>query len=224
LLIESANFCKKTLGVAAGLSRRRLRRLCVCGGAGNNSVSRNISSVIAEIIKHTRMLRETCNGYGERRIAMRLILNHTIYKIFIILLLPAVCSYCGEAPDEQGSGAFAAYWDITDVTNVEVAAIETLKVKMFHFVCGMLSTEGTFAGEDGKTVGITASFCERLSRLFWIQFTPVICGLDDLVAGLKSGERDVLLDWALRCGTLRYVAFRSREHPLHIGASCSRPF
>lgn len=85
---------------------------------------------------------------------------------------------------------YAYYTDIPGVTAEEIAAIESLKQEYSSFSVGMNHSTEAFYRADGSIGGYSSEFCERMSDLFGIPFTPVIREWDALLAGLTSYEID----------------------------------
>jgi signal transduction histidine kinase/CheY-like chemotaxis protein/ABC-type amino acid transport substrate-binding protein len=113
--------------------------------------------------------------------------------LFLTGVLLGCLSGCGrEAPLPRQNEylLYTSYRDIPEVSEEEIAAIESLRASTGGFVYGMsLSTE-TFYNEDNEVAGYSALFCDWLTGLFGIPFKPAIYEWNDLIAGLESREID----------------------------------
>jgi signal transduction histidine kinase/AmiR/NasT family two-component response regulator len=94
-----------------------------------------------------------------------------------------------ELPRNGEYPGYAAYRDIPGVTEEEIAAIEGIRRQNPSLVYGMLFSSECFDSKDGIG-GFSALFCEWLTDLFDIPFTPKIYGWKELLDGLASEEID----------------------------------
>jgi signal transduction histidine kinase/CheY-like chemotaxis protein len=120
-------------------------------------------------------------------------------------------------PDGGGGGQAAPVYtdfrDIPGVTAEEAAAIDALIVKYQAegFSYGTFPSTESFTEPDGKIGGYSALFCDWMSQLFGIRFTPGTYDWDALYDGVLTGEIDFT-------GELSATPERRREFAM------SRPF
>ena len=79
---------------------------------------------------------------------------------------------------------------IPGVTKGEIETIENLQRTGQTFIYGTLDTTETFVKSDGSMGGFSALFCNWMTELFGIPFTPRIYEWDELIAGVKAGTID----------------------------------
>ncbi|MDR1159113.1 MAG: transporter substrate-binding domain-containing protein [Syntrophomonadaceae bacterium] len=113
----------------------------------------------------------------------------------LILALIAVGISCNAAIPGNGNEAPATYTnfrDIPGVTAEEVQAIEAviLNYKDKGFSYGTFSSTEFFTKPDGTTGGYSALFCDWMSQLFGVKFTPEAYEWDVLYNGVSTGEID----------------------------------
>ncbi|MDR0456190.1 MAG: transporter substrate-binding domain-containing protein [Treponema sp.] len=118
--------------------------------------------------------------------------SKTNYVTIAVVLMLVSLSACHKPVVQRpgGAPAFTSFRDIPGVTNDEINAIEALREKTGSFIYGMGTSAETFVSENGEMGGYSVLFCEWLSQLFGISFTPVIYAWGDLVAGLDAAEID----------------------------------
>ena len=120
---------------------------------------------------------------------------------FFLLLFALVLVLCQCTPEKRNvtlvnSPVYASYKDIPGVTPEEIALIERLKQSRKSFVYGMCRTTEAFYDRNGVVSGYSMLFCEWLSKLFGITFTPVLVEWDELTTHLASGAIDFSGDLA----------------------------
>jgi signal transduction histidine kinase/ActR/RegA family two-component response regulator len=114
----------------------------------------------------------------------------------LILALAAAGASCGGAsPGGGGHEAPAAYTnfrDIPGVTAEEIQAIDALilKYKDKGFSYGTFSSTESFTKPDGTIGGYRALFCDWMSQLFGVKFTPETYEWDVLYNGVSAGDID----------------------------------
>jgi PAS domain S-box-containing protein len=105
-----------------------------------------------------------------------------------------VFSECEKKPENQSDTLIEkmSFRDIPGITQHEKNAIEALRKKYNgkSFVYGINPTTEAFMGKDGQINGYAVMFCQWLSEMFGIQFTPKYYQWGDLLRGLESGEVD----------------------------------
>jgi len=118
------------------------------------------------------------------------IANKSIFLFLIALGLSALFWECSnENKIKTGKpGIFTWYRDIPGVTSGEISAIEELRGHTEYFVYGMPPGIEAFKNDYGEIKGFSAMFCDWLTELFGMPFTPDIYRWQDLFSGLESGE------------------------------------
>ena len=93
--------------------------------------------------------------------------------------------------DAEASQAAVSYRSVPGVTNDEIEAVEALRKHVSSFVYGVMSpSTEAFLKENGEIGGFSALFCEYLTELFGIPFTPAIYEWPELLRGLETGAID----------------------------------
>jgi signal transduction histidine kinase/ActR/RegA family two-component response regulator len=119
--------------------------------------------------------------------------------LILVLLAPPFLQSCSPArqkPEESGP-IYTSYQLIPKVTQQEVFAIETLKQKNPEgFTYGMCLSAECFSLKDGAISGYSKLFCDWLSALFDIPFTPVIYSWGKLLSGVEDMSIDFTGDIA----------------------------
>ncbi|MDL2267681.1 transporter substrate-binding domain-containing protein [Desulfovibrio sp. OttesenSCG-928-G15] len=110
------------------------------------------------------------------------------WMLCAVLLFSAACAE--QKKETRKYPVYTHYTDIPGVTKEEVAAIEALKMRFDSFTFAMNHTTEAFYNDDGSIGGYTKQFCDWLTGLFKIPFTPVIVEWDDLLEGLASGAHN----------------------------------
>lgn len=113
--------------------------------------------------------------------------------LVITLFLIFSASGCGSS----GNSAFnfdsiSSYKDIPNITEEEITAIETLKAIGTSFSYGHVIETETYPLPDGTFTGFTYDFCELLTNLFGIEFTPTLCDTWD---SMKYGLDNMTIDF-----------------------------
>ncbi|MDR1572728.1 MAG: transporter substrate-binding domain-containing protein, partial [Clostridiales Family XIII bacterium] len=115
--------------------------------------------------------------------------------LILILALPVIGTSCGAATLGNGREAPVTYTDFRDIPGVtaeEIQAIDALIVKYRDkgFSYGTFSSTESFRKPDGTIGGYSALFCDWMSRLFGIAFTPETYDWDVLYNGVAEGRID----------------------------------
>ncbi len=110
----------------------------------------------------------------------------------LLALCLVVLSGCFNAPSSTLKSAphYLTLSEIPGVTDAEIAAANEVMQRHDSFVYGVNLTNEAFVQDDGSIGGFAALFCERLTELFGIPFTPVLYSWDELITGLQQGEID----------------------------------
>jgi signal transduction histidine kinase/ABC-type amino acid transport substrate-binding protein/AmiR/NasT family two-component response regulator len=114
------------------------------------------------------------------------------YAALALVFLFAVFSSCGKPAGGEGgvSYKYTSFRDIPGVTDNEIRAVEDIQNQRTAFVYGMLPGTENFLKANGEMGGFAVLFCEWLSELFGIPFSPVFFEWDTLLEGLRSGKID----------------------------------
>ena len=118
--------------------------------------------------------------------------HRTICLISLVMLLAFLVSGCERAAVNQENEPvrFTSFRDIPGVTEDETRAIEALQKQVDHFRYGMIPSTESFYYDNGALGGFSALFCEWLTGLFGIPFTPENDDFDGLLAKLARNEVD----------------------------------
>jgi signal transduction histidine kinase/YesN/AraC family two-component response regulator len=116
--------------------------------------------------------------------------NFVYFLLLPFLLFPL--SGCGTKPSNFSNvpPVYESYKDIPRVSAKEIDAIERTREAGASFVYGTSAGTESFYSDDGSIRGYSVLFCEWLTRLFGIPFSPRIYEWDQLLAGVESGEID----------------------------------
>ena len=103
-----------------------------------------------------------------------------------LMLIAAVFSGCQSHNREfrENNYSHASFRDVPGVTEEEIRSIEALQKQHPFFSFGMMPSAEVFIDDNGEIKGFTALFCEWLSGLFGIPFSPAIYSWGDLLDGL----------------------------------------
>jgi PAS domain S-box-containing protein len=112
-----------------------------------------------------------------------------LFSSLLFLLLIINCAPTTHNPNPTPQNPFASYRDIPGVTAEEIAAIEALQQGHSLILGTTLNTEA-FNGRDGTINGYIALYCDWLTALLGIRFTPEIFVLSDMLVKLNSRELD----------------------------------
>ena len=117
------------------------------------------------------------------------------------------------APQEDDGGhhpvKFDHFTDIPGVTEEDALAVEKIKAEYGSLVYGVpFSTEG-FVGHDNQIHGFSALFCEYLTELFGIQFTPTFMTWDELIAGMIDDSVDLVGELSISPERLEFLFMTS---------------
>jgi signal transduction histidine kinase/CheY-like chemotaxis protein len=117
-----------------------------------------------------------------------------IWAILILALTLRSASCGAAAPDGKGEApaVYTDFRDIPGVTAEEVQAIDALAVKYRDkgFSYGTFPSTESFTKPDGTIGGYSALFCDWISQLFGIRFTPETYDWDALYDGVSDGRID----------------------------------
>ena len=130
----------------------------------------------------------------------RISLARTVFRVGLLCLLLNSCGGTGSWPnitDEPphrlnthgNFPVYNSYKEIPGVTQKEISAIEGLRRSGRNFVYGMTFTSECFM-DRGRMGGFAVLYCQWLSDLFDLSFTPVIYEWADLLNGLETGAID----------------------------------
>ncbi len=116
------------------------------------------------------------------------ILRNTLSFVAIVVLLASFCL----APAGQSAHAQAIpdYRQLSGITEVETAAIESMRAQNRVFTYGTLLSKESYVNEQGEIAGFAREFCALLSQLFGMQFVPVDGDWDALMTRLEDGTLD----------------------------------
>ncbi|MDL2238439.1 transporter substrate-binding domain-containing protein, partial [Christensenellaceae bacterium OttesenSCG-928-K19] len=120
-------------------------------------------------------------------------LNIRILIAFLLLFccLFAGCFNTGESTgEEQATLPVLDYREVDGVTQTEIDAIEALKAEHTGFEVAMNYSTEAFTLIDGSIGGYSSLFCEFLSQLFDMKFSPAVYEWDALIDGLNSHDID----------------------------------
>jgi ABC-type amino acid transport substrate-binding protein len=117
-----------------------------------------------------------------------------VWAALTLALIVAGAS-CGGANPGNGSEAPITYTDFRDIPEVtaeEIEAIDALIVKYKDkgFSYGTFSSTESFSKPDGTIGGYSALFCDWMSQLFGVKFTPETYEWDVLYNGVSAGRID----------------------------------
>ncbi|MDR0653756.1 MAG: transporter substrate-binding domain-containing protein, partial [Synergistaceae bacterium] len=114
----------------------------------------------------------------------------------MLIFAPAVMGACCYAAAPGGSdnapAAYANFRDIPGVTSEEIQAIDALIVQYRDkgFSYGTFPSTESFTKPDGTIGGYSALFCDWMSQLFGIKFTPETHDWSALYDGVSDGRID----------------------------------
>jgi signal transduction histidine kinase len=114
-----------------------------------------------------------------------------ILFLFLCIMVLALSSFaCQKKAVEEERPVYYDFRDIPGVTEAEIAEIEALQAAYPTLEYGMLNTTETFHYEDGTYGGYSKLFCEWMTSLFGITFTPHIYDWNTLITGFEAGTID----------------------------------
>jgi ABC-type amino acid transport substrate-binding protein len=115
-----------------------------------------------------------------------------LIAILLLTLLVGCTPFAAQTPSEAAADTppYTSFRDIPGVTAEEIAAIEALQTQGVSFVYGTVPSTETYIGQSGDIEGFTALFCDWMSELFGLRFTPKLYEWDTMLSGLESGEID----------------------------------
>jgi len=120
--------------------------------------------------------------------------KHLMCAALVLAFITVFFSGCEKKTEKQSDTAIEikSFRDIPGITQHEKGAIDALRTKYGSsgFVYGLDPTTEAFLGKDGQINGYAVMFCEWLSEMFGIQFTPKHYQWGELLSGLESGEVD----------------------------------
>lgn len=112
-----------------------------------------------------------------------------LLSVILVSLLTA-CNKPGQ-DNETADVTYESYKDIPGVTDELIQEIESLKASRTSFSYAINpSTEAFLTKNSEKIKGFTAYYCNWLSSLFGIEFTPKLEDWDNLISGLDSEKID----------------------------------
>jgi PAS domain S-box-containing protein len=89
-----------------------------------------------------------------------------------------------EAPQYR---AYGSYREIPGLTEADITAVENLLRTYRAFTYGAVFSTEAFYGENQAVEGYTARFCEWLTDLFGVPFTPRIYSWDEVISQSSAG-------------------------------------
>ncbi|MCL2761612.1 MAG: PAS domain-containing protein [Treponema sp.] len=106
---------------------------------------------------------------------------------------------CGNESDnpEFGIQVIQSFRDIPDITESEIAAIETLKRSRQRFSFGTVPSAEGFLLSDGTYAGFSPMLCELLSDLFGIPFVLEFHDSNSLAGGIDSKTIDFTSEYEI---------------------------
>jgi signal transduction histidine kinase/ActR/RegA family two-component response regulator len=110
-----------------------------------------------------------------------------------IFALTVMGTSCGSAvPGDEAPAVYTNFRDIPGVTPEEIEAIDALVVKYRDrgFSYGTFPSTESFTRPDGTIGGYSALFCDWMSQLFGIDFTPETYDWNELYEGVLEGRID----------------------------------
>ncbi|SBW04238.1 PAS domain protein [uncultured delta proteobacterium] len=113
-------------------------------------------------------------------------------NLYVVLLCAAlaVLLCCSASHAKQTGTDIRHYTEVPGITEAEVAAIRSLAAQNRTLTYGaLLSTEASI-DTNGVFTGYTQRFCDLLSSLFGMRFSPAIYDWDAILAGLADGSLD----------------------------------
>jgi signal transduction histidine kinase/CheY-like chemotaxis protein len=117
-----------------------------------------------------------------------------IWAIFIFALTVAGTSCAAATPgdSDKAPATYANFRDIPGVTAEEMQAINALIVKYRDkgFSYGTFPSTESFTKPDGTIGGYSALFCDWMSQLFGVKFTPETHDWNALYDGVSDGRID----------------------------------
>lgn len=116
-----------------------------------------------------------------------------IIATILILTMILSCTSCSLIMKSEGEPSiinYNSYKEIPGITEDEIAAVEALKESNKSFTYAMNESTEMFYDSHGNLDGFSVMFCEELSELFGIKFTPQIIEWDDLLKGLEDKSID----------------------------------
>ncbi|MDR0322294.1 MAG: transporter substrate-binding domain-containing protein [Treponema sp.] len=120
-------------------------------------------------------------------------INRKASTALAIIVITAVFSACDEKVTpvvQTPQSPFASFTDIPGITAQEIAGIEALQKQSHPLIFGTpLGTE-LFRGRDGNFEGYIARYCDWMTSLFGIRFTPEVFVFSEMLANLMSKELD----------------------------------
>ncbi|MDR1571124.1 MAG: transporter substrate-binding domain-containing protein [Clostridiales Family XIII bacterium] len=113
----------------------------------------------------------------------------------MVFALAAIWAPCAVSASADGGGDAKTYTDFRDipgVTDDEIQAVEALIAgrQGRGFSYGTFSSTESFKTPEGSIGGYSALFCEWMSRLFGVAFTPETYDWDVLYNGVAEGRID----------------------------------
>jgi len=130
---------------------------------------------------------------------LRISLPGILFYILLFFILFHSCKEIGiesnikKTPNNiyrQGNfPVYTSYKDIPGVTQEEINTIERFRRSGRSFVYGMSLTAECFE-DSGRMGGFAALYCQWLSGLFDLPFTPVLYEWTDLLKGIETGRID----------------------------------
>ena len=120
------------------------------------------------------------------------IIHRQLSATLAVILCMTMLLSCKKNTEVQHDDSFqyTSYQEIPGVTKDEINAIEALREEGAPFVYGINPSTEAFSVENGEIRGYSALFCNWLTELFDIPFTPEFYEWSELVTGLENGNVD----------------------------------
>jgi signal transduction histidine kinase/ActR/RegA family two-component response regulator len=112
--------------------------------------------------------------------------------IFTLMVMEASCGAATRVQSDETPAAYTNFRDIPGVTAEEAEAIDALIVKYQDkgFSYGTFMSTESFIKSDGTIGGYSTLFCDWMSQLFGVRFTPETYDWDALYDGVSNGQID----------------------------------
>jgi hypothetical protein len=116
----------------------------------------------------------------------------TVFLAVLFCLLLGSCGKIGSPAALNSNNdipVYASYKEIPGITKEEISAVEAFRGSGRSFTYGMTHSSECFVN-DGRIGGFAMLYCQWLSGLFDLSFTPVIYEWNELLNGLESDAVD----------------------------------
>jgi len=121
-------------------------------------------------------------------------MRRTVIALLLLagMILPLLAVACGSTTEIITSEppVYTSYKDIPGVTEDDIRKIEALQMQYDSFVYGVLPSTVAFINRNSEIRGFSLLFCEWLTDLFDISFTPEYVAWDEFLPKLASFDVD----------------------------------